>query len=360
MLKKVLLFILVIICAANAAFAADPGIEVKVGQMIMVGFTGTNIGSKTLAPLRTQIKNGDISGVVLLSKNIMNKTQTKKLTSGLKKLDSPYPLLIGVDQEGGNVARLKKSNGFRYFPSAKKVANTRTPNESYYLYLKMAKMLKGAGFNLNFAPVVDLNINPRSPAIGKYWRSYSANPEKVTKYAEKLIKAHRKVGLLTSLKHYPGHGSALQDSHFEVADVTRTWKKEELLPYEKLINMGLVDMIISAHIFNANIDPKYPASLSRVHIQENLRDKLGYDGVVVTDDLQMKAISEKYPVEEVIVTAVNSGSDILFFIDPVELPPRKVKNIILQAIENGKIKKERIDESFNRIIKLKNNLKTTT
>jgi len=353
---RIIIILILLTSLIFPCYSADNDMEKKIGQMIMIGFNGTSFNSESFDPLRSYIKNGEIGGIVFLAGNVTGKYQVKQFISNIKKIRTETPLFIGVDQEGGNVARLNAKKGFRYFPSAKKTADTKNLNQAYGSYLQMAKTVKGAGFNLNFAPVVDLNINPESPAIGHYWRSYSADPKIVTKYAEQLIKSHRKVGLLTSLKHYPGHGSAKEDSHFSFVDVTNTWNKNELIPYQDLIKKGLVDMIITAHIYNANVDKVYPASLSKEHIQNNLRNKMGYDGVVITDDLQMGAIKDQYEIKAAIIAAVNAGSDILFFVDPVELPPKKVRNIILQAIKDGKIKKERINESYNRIMKLKKRL----
>ena len=335
-------------------------LDTKIGQMIMVGFEGTNINDKSLSKLKIQIASGEVGGLLFLSRNIASKNQIIALIDDFNMLGAPSPLFFAVDQEGGSVARLKPKHGFDNFPSAYYVAKNKTAKEAFNIYLELASMVKEAGFNLNLAPVVDLDLNPKSPAIGKLIRSFSDDPNIVYTYAQAFIKAHQQIGILTAIKHYPGHGSAAGDTHFGAVDITNTWKKVELKPYEKLIEAKAVDMTMSSHIFNAKIDPKRPASLSKKHIQEKLRDELGYHGVVITDDLQMGAISKHYDLENTVILAINAGNDILLFANYFKLDenlPKKITTIVKKAIADGKISKNRIDESFKRITKLKEAIK---
>ncbi len=338
--------------------SGDVSLERKIGQMIMIGFRGVDIDNATLISEK-QVTRGEIGGVLILPYNIENRKQFLKLIKDIKSIKTTYPLLVAIDQEGGKICRLNDANGFTSFPSSKEVARAKTPREAFKLYLKMAGIIKGTGINLNLAPVVDLDINPDSPAIGKIERSFSADPNIVLSYAEQFISAHRETGVLTSVKHYPGHGSAGNDTHLGFTDVTGTWKKIELIPYRELIKKGLVDTVMTAHVVNADVDDKYPASLSEKHVEENLRGRLGFDGVIITDDLQMGAVSNIYPLEDIVINAINSGSDILLFANYFNLDPKisgKVRKIIIQAIDEGKIKRERIEESFQRIMKLKKKL----
>ncbi len=341
---------------AFAKNSTEISFDKKIGQMIMTGFQGTKSSDKDVKKLLKYIKKGQITGVLLLKYNIENPNQLKVLVSQLKTAaDDNLPLLIAVDEEGGKVQRLSSSNGFHDFPSAKVIAQNNTPQQAREIYSDMAEMLKETGINLNLAPCVDID-NPNSPAIGKKERSFSDDTAKIVNYSEQFIDAHNEKHVLTALKHFPGHGSALADTHLDFTNVTNTWNERELEPYSELINKNKASVIMSAHVFNKNIDDKYPASLSYEFVQKILREQLGFSGTVITDDLQMGAVSKNYGFEETIINAVNSGSDILLFANyfkPDVKIPVKVKNIILKAVKNNKIKKERIEESYRRIKSLK-------
>jgi beta-N-acetylhexosaminidase len=224
-----------------------------------------------------------------------------------------------------------------------------------------AATLAGLGINVNFAPVVDLGVNKDNTVIYGVGRSFGAKPDSVALLAGEFIKPHRKFGVITVLKHFPGHGSSLADTHFGVADVTQTWNPAELIPYERLIGTGQVDAVMSAHIVNRNLDPKaYPGTLSSRVIDSLLRKQYRYDGVVFSDDMQMQAVTKQYGLEEAIRLSVNAGVDILCFSNNIsgseERTVDKVHGIIRAQVEGGLIKKERIDEAYRRIMKLKSRL----
>lgn len=346
-------FICCLVCSVSLVFCyaetlqGQVTLEEKIGQMIMIGFEGTNFSRKK-SDLLKQIESGKIGGVLILSRNIVDRRQIIHLVKQIRDVKTKYPLLNAIDQEGGMIGRLNSSNGFRDFSSSKEIAKTKSPQEAFILYVKMAKMLKSMGINLNLAPVVDLDY-PDSSIISKKERSFSVNPDVVIKYSKEFISAHRKEGLLTAIKHYPGHGSAKGDTHLGFSDVTSVWSEIELAPYQELIKAGLVDMVMTAHIYNSKVDAEYPASLSETYINHKLRKELGFKGVVITDDLKMGAV-KSYNLEELVVKAINAGNDILLFSleDPVS-----IKDVILKAVKEGKIEENRIDESFQRIIKLK-------
>jgi beta-N-acetylhexosaminidase len=215
---------------------------------------------------------------------------------------------------------------------------------------------------VNFAPVVDVAVEPNNPAIVKPERSYSNNEDSVALFAKEVVKEHRKYGVVTVLKHFPGHGSSKDDTHFGIADVTKTWSERELKPYKLLIDSGYVDAIMTAHIVNKNLDKNgNPGTLSKDILDGILRKKLGYNGVVFSDDMQMHAIAKQYGLEESIRLAVNAGVDIMCFSNNIpnseERTVDKVHAIIKKFVQDGQIPKERIDESFRRIMKLKGGLK---
>jgi beta-N-acetylhexosaminidase len=221
-----------------------------------------------------------------------------------------------------------------------------------------AATLIGLGINVNFAPVVDLATNPNNPVIAKVERSFSANADSVSLFAKEFIKTHRKLGVVTVLKHFPGHGSSKDDTHLGIADVTKTWEAKELKPYQALIDSGYVDAIMTAHIVNKNLDSKsLPGTLSKRILDSLLRKSLKFDGVVFSDDMQMHAITKHYGFEEAIQLAVNAGVDILTFSNNIQgsedRTVDRVHAIIKKYVMDGTIPASRIDESFHRIMKLK-------
>jgi beta-N-acetylhexosaminidase len=210
--------------------------------------------------------------------------------------------------------------------------------------------------NTNFAPVVDVNTNPENPVIGKLERSYSSDPEKVAEHAGYTIDEYSKEGILTVLKHFPGHGSSTTDSHRGFTDVTNTWDPKELIPYKKLFAEKDIRAVMTAHIFNANIDSVWPATLSEKTINGLLRDSLGFEGVVFSDDMQMDAIREEFGLETAIQQAINAGVDVLIFGNNLHYEPDiadRAIGIIQQLVREGKIEKETIEKSLARIDSLK-------
>lgn len=340
--------------------AAD--LEEKIGQMILIGFRGLALEAGN--PVIADISDRKIGGVVLFDydvpskkpvRNIASPEQVKALIAALQEAAST-PLFVAVDQEGGKVSRLKEKFGFpatvsqKYLGGLDDAAVTRKYAEAE------AAVLAEAGFNLNFAPVVDLDVNPENPVIGGLERSFSADPAVVVKHAVEVISAYHRAGVLATLKHFPGHGSSKSDSHLGFTDVTGTWSKTELEPYAKIIEAGLCDAVMTAHVFNADLDPKYPATLSRPMIEGLLREGLGYDGVVVSDDMQMKAVSANFGLKEAIVRAIDAEVDILTFANNSVFDPdiaQTAIGIIKDAVAGGVIPAGRIDRSYERIMRLK-------
>ena len=335
-------------------------LDEKIGRMLMVGFRGLTLEPDH--PVLADIRERRIGGVVLFDydvpaksavRNVESPKQVKALIRDLRSV-APVPLLVAVDQEGGRVARLKEKFGFPPSVSAKSLGALDDPAATRKAALTTAEILAEAGFDLNFAPVVDLDINPANPVIGDLERSFSADPDIVTKHAAEVVKAHRECGVLTCLKHFPGHGSSKADSHLGFTDVTETWSRMELEPYARLIGAGLCDSVMTAHIFNAALDPDLPATLSTKVITGLLREGLAYDGPVISDDMQMKAISAHFGFEEAILKALAAGVDILVFANNSVFDAdvaASAAEIIRQAIRDGKVGEERIDRSYARIVR---------
>lgn len=359
------LFVSTSACSQSKSTKGDVALEVKIGQMLQVGFRGMQIADTN--HIVRDIENYHLGGVVLFDydvpadrpiRNIKSPEQIKGLVNELKQL-SEIPPLISIDQEGGQVARLKPKHGFPETVSAQYLGKLDNADSTRYYAHQTAQNLSKLGINMNLAPVVDLNLNPDNPVIGGLERSFSPDPQTVVKHASIYIKTLHNVNVLTALKHFPGHGSSEEDSHLGVVDVTQMWSKKELIPYRQLIDSGFVDAVMTAHIFNAKLDSTYPATLSRPTITGILRDELGFNGVVISDDLMMNAIRKEYGLKTTIKQAIQAGVDILVFAnnsiyDPEIVP--KAHKIINELIEEGAISKERINQSYQRIMKLKQNL----
>lgn len=340
--------------------APDVPIEVKIGQMVMLGFRGTTVNDNSM--IIRAIRDQRIGSVVFFRYNIQAPAQLRELTANLQAA-STLPLLIAVDHEGGLVNRFRAGFGFQsnyseqYLGAVNDLALTRQQGEN------AAEQLAALGINLNLAPVVDLNLNPGNPVIGGVERSFSADPAVVVAHARAVIESHHKYNVLTTLKHFPGHGSSRHDSHQGFVDVTDTWQEIELEPYTALIQTGLCDVIMTAHIFNAHLDEKLPATLSRATITGLLREKLGYQGVVVSDDMQMRAISAQYDFETAIRLVVTAGVDIVAIANNLNYRSDHAERtvaIIHKMVDEGSIPVERIDQSYRRIMALKQRLAPVT
>jgi len=343
----------------SSVFAKTPSLDSMIGQMIMVGVGGSKTSDKWIKQIEIDIKKGRVGGVILFGNNIENPKQIKKLISFLSSIKTEHKLFIAIDQEGGKVQRLSKKKGFNSYPSAFEVARKKTLLDSYSIYKNLSDDLKEYGFNINFAPVVDIDINPNSPAIGAKKRSFSAEEDIVIAYSNEFIRASNSAEIISVLKHFPGHGSAIKDSHKQLTDVSGTWEYRELKPYYDFVKYGKVDAIMVGHINLKKFDKIYPASLSKNMISGLLREQLGFDGVVFSDDMQMKAIIDIYGLKKSVILAINAGVDVLVYSSYFTKKSsvlKKVKEIILQAVKSGKIDIKTIERSYKRVIRLKNGI----
>lgn len=341
---------------------ADPGLDVKIGQMLKIGFRGMNLEEST--HIVRDLKKYHLGAVVLFDydvpagraeRNVESPDQLKRLISELRE-QSELPLLVTIDQEGGRVARLKPRDGFPATRSAAEIGAINHPDSTARYAGIIASTLAEMGIDVNLAPVVDVNINPENPIIGGIGRSFSAEPEEVVRHARITVETHRRHQVLTTLKHFPGHGSSREDSHLGMVDVTGMWSERELIPWQQLIDSGHADMVMTAHIFNEAWDSDVPATLSEHVINGMLRSELGFDGVVFSDDMQMDAIREHYGLETAIEKAILAGVDILGFANnsvyDEDIVPQ-AHGIIRRLVDEGRISEARIDASWQRIRKLK-------
>lgn len=334
-------------------------LDVMIGQMIMTGIGDFNEPDTSQAIYRT-IKSGKVGGVILFEKNLnsINTDGNLREIITYAQQQAPIPLFVSIDEEGGRVSRLKTKYGFPRTVTAAYLGNLDQPDTTSNYAERTAAILYQLGINMNFAPVVDVNVNPTNPVIGGIGRSYSENPMEIVQHAQLVIEAHDMFGVSTVVKHFPGHGSSLADSHLGLADVSATWRFKELLPYKALLDSGKIRAVMTAHIVNEVLDErKLPATLSDRVISDVLRGFLEYDGVVISDDMQMKAISAQYGREEAIRMAIIAGVDILLFANNVPeyelITAEQIHDVIKNLVINGDIGEKRIKESYQRIIKLK-------
>jgi len=355
-----LTFALTLSATSSKQLPDDEILKKQIGRMLLVGFDSLHVDKSS--KIIKQINKYELGGVILFdifyndrskNKNIKNPKQLQNLTSQLKKL-SNKPLIISVDQEGGKVARLKPAYGFTQISSAKEVSALHV-DKAKEIYSTQAKMLRENGINCDFAPVVDLAVNLNNKVIYGLERSYGSDANKVSKYAEIFMDSLRDEKVLSVLKHFPGHGSSLGDSHKGFVDITNTWSEKELEPYKELIKKNKVKIIMTAHVFNSKLDDKYPATLSYNINTKLLRQEMKYDGVIISDDLQMGAIREHYSLKEIVTLSINSGVNILLFGNQLaEQNLYDLVETILIQIKNGNIKYERILESNRKINALLN------
>jgi beta-N-acetylhexosaminidase len=333
--------------------AARASLKKMIGQMLVIGFPGRSVAEEWPSRIAEMIGRGDIGGVLLLGGNIQSPEQLKALTRALRRAGGRLPPLIAVDQEGGAVQRLSPYKGFLGMPAAKTVAGTDV-GTAYALYSRQARQLAAQGISVNLGPVADLDLNPDNPIIGRLARSYGEDPEIVAAFGRAFIAAHRAAGVLTAAKHFPGHGSGNSDPHEMGVNLATGWEKQELAPFRSLMKEEpRVPMVMVGHlIIEGFSDGDAPASLSRRAITDVLRRQLAFDGLIVTDDLDMAAVRERYGTEDAFVMAAAAGNDLLLSANrrvPDSKLVEKVTRALVTAVEEGRISRAQIEASYRRI-----------
>lgn len=354
--------LLLFILAFSGFTRTDPPkdtIDVMIGQMIMIGIGDFDLVDDS-RPIFQEIRDGKVGGVVLYEKNILfesPKPELALLVESLQK-NASIPLFVSIDEEGGLVSRMKTRYGFPKNVSAQYLGDMNNLDSTRFYANQTASLLSSFGINMNYAPVVDVNLNPRNPVIGRIQRSYSEDYHDVIKQAYVVIDQHNKRGVVPVLKHFPGHGSSRSDTHLGLTDVTQTWQIEEMYPYSALIDSGAVKAVMTAHIVNQSLDAtKNPATLSKRIVTGMLRDFLGFEGVIISDDMQMGAINNEYGLREAIRLSIVAGVDMLMFANNVKdynmVSATTVHAIIKDLLFEGIVTRERIYQSYKRIMKLK-------
>lgn len=331
----------------------------KVGQLLMVHFHGEEANQEA----KLLIQEVHVGGIIYYNwaNQLSSAGQVQNLSAGLQKL-AKIPLIIAVDQEGGCVNRLKE--GFTIFPSNLTIAKTKQPELAKRCAFAIGKELLSVGINMNLAPVVDINNNPDNPVIGS--RSFGDTADCVTLFAKHALQGYRSAGILTSLKHFPGHGDVILDSHQELPIVRKTKEQLsqlELLPFSQLADQA--DSIMTAHILFPALDSQNCATLSKNILTNLLREEMGFQGVIISDSLVMQGLLNNCSsIEEAAIRAINAGCDLLILggrqlhaDSQLELTVERIQKIyqaLLQAVETGVISQQRLDQAVQRILNLKN------
>ena len=325
-----------------------------IGQMIITGFSGSDAKAPDFQRALNNLKGGIIGGVLFLGHNVGSREELQTMIKMIQNCKCKAVPFIAIDEEGGVVERLGEDIGFKSISSPAELEHSGLLAAKIQ-YKRLARKLSSLGFNLNLAPVVDLNTNPDNPIIGARDRSYSSNPKVVANFARTFIAEHHALKILTSLKHFPGHGSSIKDSHIAIADVSTTWKDAELYPYRYLIRAHLVDTIMVGHLRNI---PRWGGTASQEGsaIKILLRKQLKFTGVTISDDLGMGAVStsDTRPFANVITSAIKTGVDIVLVAHRINSDTgRYVNAAILDGLGSGTLSTREIKRSLRRIKKLK-------
>lgn len=334
------------------ALMEDMTLEEKIGQLLIVGMQGKTYGDE----LDHLIRQHHVGGIILLGKNISYPAGMLKLLNESKQANADYkiPLFISVDEEGGRVSRLPSS--MRKLPAAEYFGRTGDEMLAYETGTYLAELLHAFGYNMNYAPVLDVHSNPKNPVIGD--RSFSSNPEEVADVGMAVMQGMTDNGIISVVKHFPGHGDTHVDSHLSLPVIDKSLAElheTELIPFQQAIEEN-ADVIMVAHIMFPELDDMYPSSLSKKIITDLLREEMQFEGVVITDDMTMGAIVNEYTVPEAAVQSFLAGSDLLLIAGDYENQVGTI-NALMAAVQEGKISEERIDESVKRILKLKERYK---
>ena len=327
-------------------------LDEKIGQLITVGIDGYSLDDNA----KDLIGSKKVGGIILFKNNVNDSNQLLQLINSIKETNSTnkIPIFISVDEEGGRVNRFPKE--IKALPSNKIVGNKNDSNLAYDIGKDIGYALSSFGYNMDFAPVLDINSNPNNTVIGD--RAFSSDKNIVANLGANEIKGFKSSNVICVAKHFPGHGDTATDSHYSLPIINKTiqqLQELEFVPFKKAIEEKVPAIMVS-HILLPNVDNTNPASMSKVIITDILRKDLKFDGVVVSDDMTMGAITNDYDISEACIKAINAGTDLLLVCHGYDNEV-KVINSIKEAVNNKIISMDRIDESVYRILYLKENYK---
>jgi beta-N-acetylhexosaminidase len=343
--------------SGSSTGSSEAALRRKIASLLVVGFRGTTAGPDDW--IVRAIRDQGLGGVILFDRdqltgarrNIVSPGQVRTLIRTLRAA-APGPLIVSLDQEGGQIARLNPGDGFPASRSEAQVGAANSPSGTRSWAQGLVRSMTSVGVNLNYAPVVDLNVNRSNPAIGALGRSFSADPDVVVANATEEIGVHRAAKVRTSIKHFPGFGSATNNTDFGVVDVSRTWRRAELEPFQRLIAAKTADSVLVAHLLNTQLDPSLPMSLSHRVVTGLLRGDLGWTGPVVSDDMQATAITAKYGRAQATTLALQAGVDLLVYANQQAYNPTIVDqtlDTVVGLVRAGKLTEAQIDAAVTRV-----------
>jgi beta-N-acetylhexosaminidase len=316
--------------------------RVRPGQLFMVGVPGPSLDRAT----RSFLKSNAVSGVILFRRNVTDVASLVALTSELHAVSPDRPILVAIDHEGGRVSRLDAP--FTQFPPAAVLGRAGSPHLAYRQGIAMGEELRSVGIDIDFAPVLDVASNPSNPVIGD--RSFGGHPRTVSRLGISVVHGLQRTGIVACGKHFPGHGDTSVDSHVDLPVVRRTLaeiERTELLPFRRAIQEG-IDALMTAHVVFTALDAELPATLSRRILTELLRERLRFRGVVFSDDLQMKAIADRFTPGDAASAAIDAGADWLLACETLDFAEQAISALERAASRRSRLA-ARIEEAAARI-----------
>lgn len=336
---------------STPAFAMqDLTLRQKAARMLLMGFIGDNTATDGAAAIAGHLESGRIGGVLFLRHNVRSRDGVEGMTAQFRSIAPDA--WMAVDQEGGAVQRLSGDLGYFPIPRAYVISEEQTVQEARDIYRAAAHEFHDAGFNLNLAPVADVQ-DDENGVIGRWGRGYGADGERIAEYAGAFIEAFESVGAACSIKHFPGHGRSSGDSHHGFVDISESWSEAELDPFRRLINAGQAHLIMGGHLTHRGLDPAGdPVTFSHPILTDLLRGQMGFRGALVTDDLDMGAIRENYNQREAVIRSIQAGNDIIMMSNsaaPDPELPQRFAGWIEDAVAVGELTELRIDQSMARL-----------
>jgi beta-N-acetylhexosaminidase len=315
-------------------------IETQAARLFTVGFHG-----KAVTDDLSRLLSLGVGGVIFFSRNVGQPVEVAELTRAIKR-QAGRPISIALDQEGGKVARLRQ--GFSELPSMRLLGETGSAELAREIGALIGRELRAVGFDMNYAPVLDVDTNPDNPVIGS--RAFGRTPERVSEFGLALAAGLESVGVAACGKHFPGHGDTNRDSHLELPRLSHSLerlRRVELQPFAAAV-AARIPALMTAHVIFEPLDPVYPATMSRAVLRGLLREEMRYDGLVVTDDLEMRAIADHYTVEEAVVRGLDAGVDQFLCCHTAELAQRAIEALV-HAVERGTISREALATANRRV-----------
>jgi beta-N-acetylhexosaminidase len=339
--------------AVRAKAEDAPTLRQDLAAMLMLGWSGHTAQSSTARALAGHISAGRVGAVVFVKENVGSRQEVQSLVGQFTETAAP---LIAIDHEGGSVQRLTERHEVARLPAARSVAESLTPRQAQALYAEAGSQIACLGFNLNLAPVVDLH-DPANPQIGHYGRAFDTHPDRVRTYAQACVDGFALAGVLCALKHFPGDGHAHADSHLGLPDGSAIWTERDVEPFTQLIRAGRARLVMAGHVRIAVLEPRpIPVSLSKAVMTDLLRDRLGYTGVAMTDDLDMQAVSSVMSRRQAVISAIAAGNDLLMIRNANDFDPDLPENVVAwvrDAVAAGELSRGRIALAADRVRQLR-------